>query len=157
MSDKACYWNGWWNGEPAKYRVVLVIVGEEPEDRRLHAETRMNGRKRYLWFVPFVGQERQVVEVVYEGSTFYLDNADGTGLMKVTKGMGSPQVGHSTVYPEEILHEVQDGWWTRYSEELVEQKRQAVLDGWMALDPEGYPKHLEEMKALQQLIDRRAR
>ena len=50
----------WWNGEPAVARRVVVIVADVEFPR--------------YWARPFVGQERDAVEVVYEGQTFYLDD-----------------------------------------------------------------------------------
>lgn len=50
-----------WNGEPCLARQVRVTVADEPE-------------VRLYWARPFVGAERDAVEVRYEGSVFYLDD-----------------------------------------------------------------------------------
>ena len=105
-----------WNGEPCQARRVHVIVADAPE---------FSG----YWARPLVGEERSAVEVVYGGQTFYLDNEadeasaesrvvtlpggrevkiesvagyDGWAWDKVTKGQGSPGLGHRTLTIERI-------------------------------------------------------
>ena len=74
---------GYWNGEPADIRRVRVIVAK-PEVPT-------------WWFADLVGQERVAVEVVYGNQTFYLDDEDGSGWDKVTRGQGSPGLGHRSL------------------------------------------------------------
>lgn len=80
---------GYWNGEPCEVRLVRVIVGPSP--------------KPTWWCADLVGTERKAVEVTYGGQTFYLDNEDGEGLMKVTTGRGSPAYGHSSLPVERVV------------------------------------------------------
>jgi hypothetical protein len=49
------------------------------------------------WARPFVGQVRKAVRVMTDASTFYIDNEDGSGWAKVTKGFGSPSWGHGSL------------------------------------------------------------
>lgn len=73
-----------WNGRPCKARCVRVLVE---------------------------GEERQAVEVWDADQAgdqpFYLDNEDGQGYRKVAYGGGSPAYGHRSLYPAEILGEVE--------------------------------------------------
>lgn len=71
----------YWNCEPCVARKVTVIVGKAPRST--------------WWCAGLEGQSRNAVEVNYHGDLFYLDNEDGSGWNKVTKGRGSPNVGHS--------------------------------------------------------------
>lgn len=73
----------YWNGEPCKATIVQVIVGK--------------AEKPTYWYADLEGTERQAVRVEQEGDVFYLDNQDGSGWMKVTVGMGSPQYGHKSL------------------------------------------------------------
>lgn len=99
-----------WNGEPCPARQVRVIVADDP-------------RFDLYWARPYVGQERDAVEVTYSGSTFYLDDdghapagkeaeflrsrgvepeadAPGQGWAKVTLGRGSWRFGHRSLAVE---------------------------------------------------------
>jgi len=144
------YYPGYWNGEAkAKFRVVVVEVGDEPEESKEHFKKFYPNQKKYLWFAPFIGETRQVVEVVYADETFYLDNADGTGIYKVTKGLGSPHCGHSSLYPAKILHEVPKKYWQETSETVRELVHDEINERWMAIDPTGYTGHRKRMDLMR--------
>jgi hypothetical protein len=74
----------YWNNKPCNARKVTVIVAK--------------AEKPTLWYAAFEGSERQAVEVSDAnqsgGRPFYLDNEDGSGWLKVTKGKGSMMYGH---------------------------------------------------------------
>lgn len=80
-----------WNGEPTPAVCVRVRVGTVP------AAT--------WWCAGIEGTVREAVRVTYAGHTFYLDNEDGSGWAKVTRGGGGPAWPHrslpddSTVVP----------------------------------------------------------
>ncbi|WP_073946497.1 hypothetical protein [Streptomyces kebangsaanensis] len=80
-----------WNGEPCTARRVTAIVIDD-------------GRFPAYWARHLVGTRRNIVEVVYGSSTFYLDDEDGSAWHKVTQGGGSPHWGHSsiTIDPDSI-------------------------------------------------------
>lgn len=78
-----------WNYEPAPARIVRVIVGP--------------CLKETFWHNGLEGTEREAVEVNYYGDKFYLDNEDGSGWMKVTRGRGGPEWGHSSLPVSEVL------------------------------------------------------
>jgi len=148
------YFDGFWNGEKADFRVVTIVVGDQPDDMKSHFQKFHPDKKQYLWFVPFLGEQRQAVEVVYAGQTFYMDNEDGTGLYKVTGGKGSPTCGHATIYPAEILHEVAPDKWIQTSDLAKMVNRNRIDLGWMAIDPIGYSNHRKQMQKIEAAIRR---
>ena len=144
--------NGYWNGLAAKFRIVIAIVGPEPAELKDHIEKSRPGLKRYLWFVPFIGQHRQVVEVIQDGQTFYMDNEDGSGFRKVTEGRGSPQFGHRSFYPAEILSEVCPSEWTKWFPALQDRIQEDVDIAWRQIDREGYNEDKEKLESLKRTI-----
>lgn len=105
-----------WNGEPCEARKVVVVVADNPEAPN-------------YWARPFVGQERNAVEVTYGGATFYLDDEGyestaqerellrrygfaapeqvgypGWGWAKVMAG-GGPGQGHASLRVERVVRE----------------------------------------------------
>jgi hypothetical protein len=79
-----------WNGEPCHARKVRVVIGN-------------HGNFDHPWFLPFVGHERDAVEITYDNRTFYIDDSNGTGWHKVTLGKGSPRWGHSSLDVDQVL------------------------------------------------------
>lgn len=69
--------------EPCEARKVRVVVEDAPEFAS-------------YWARPYIGEERDAVEVTYDGRTFYLDDELGQGWAKVTSG-GSPRTGHKNL------------------------------------------------------------
>ncbi|MBE4790986.1 hypothetical protein [Streptomyces caniscabiei] len=69
-----------WNGEPCLARRVTAIVADSTFFPQ-------------YWARDLVGTHRKAVEVTYGGSTFFLDDEDGSAWAKVTSG-GSPAHGH---------------------------------------------------------------
>jgi hypothetical protein len=72
-----------WNGEPCTARRITAVVAD-------------NEAFPMYWARHLVGTRRNIVEVTYGGSTFYLDDEDGSGWNKVTHG-GSPHWPHSNI------------------------------------------------------------
>lgn len=105
-----------WNGEPCEARIVRVIVAPSPDFPE-------------YWARPYIGTEREAVEITYAGAIFYIDNethklgADelatleefglspvvdygqrsGEGWEKVTTGKGSPTYGHRSLTIERVV------------------------------------------------------
>jgi hypothetical protein len=73
----------YWNGEPCQVRIVNVVVGKAP------APT--------WWCAPLEGTVREAVEVTQHGQTFFLDNVDESGWIKVTTGRGMPNYPHRSL------------------------------------------------------------
>ena len=76
VTDKA-----YWNGQPTKARRVIVKVG--------------TCEKETYWYHGLEGTERKAVEVTHDDYSFFLDDEDGGGWLKVTLGRGGPDYGHS--------------------------------------------------------------
>lgn len=76
----------YWNGEPCKARKISAIVTDDVSFPLYWA------RREDL-----VGERIDLVEVEYSTETFYLDDRDGHGWYKVTRGRGSPRFGHREV------------------------------------------------------------
>jgi hypothetical protein len=77
-----------WNYEPTPARKVRVIVGKS--------------LRPTWWCAELAGQERAAVEVNYYGEKFYLDDEDGSGWNKVTRGRGGPDWGHSSLPDDSV-------------------------------------------------------
>jgi hypothetical protein len=86
MQDYKNFKNETWDGQPIKCRVVTITVADDHQFK-------------YYWARPYVGQQRQVLEVQSAESTFYIDNEGGSGIYKVVGGahMGK---GHRSLKPE---------------------------------------------------------
>lgn len=148
-------WNdGFWNGEPARFRVVDIIVGEEPQEQKEHFAKHYPGQKRYMWFAPFIGKKLQAIEIHYQDETWLIDNSTGSGLHKITLGMGSPKCGHASIYSTNIIGEVEEKDWITPSEELYKKREQETHDYWMAQDPEGYSENLKKLEGLKKIIQK---
>jgi hypothetical protein len=83
----------YWNGLPTIARRGTAVVADAPEFS-------------LYWAYSLVGQRIPVVLVVLDGvnaggGIAYLDNRDGSGWIKVTKGRGSSRVSHGEVAIQE--------------------------------------------------------
>lgn len=82
--------NTYWNGERCEARQVRVIVADSEAP--------------LYWARHLIGQEREAVEVIYNGETFYLDDQESPrGWNKVTGGHGSPAYGHRDLQIERVV------------------------------------------------------
>jgi hypothetical protein len=75
---------GYWNGEPATFIGVTYEVTKS--EGELH------------WQNLHVGSRRQGIQITYQGETWIIDNENGDGYYKVTKGYGSPRCGHKSIF-----------------------------------------------------------
>lgn len=73
----------YWNGQPCKATKVRVVVGK--------------AEKPTYWYAKLEGTVRNAVKIQYENTHFYIDNENGDGWIKVTRGLGSPQYGHGSL------------------------------------------------------------
>jgi hypothetical protein len=76
-----------WDGLPIDCRVVNIIIADEKQFK-------------FYWARPYVGQQRQAIEinVPNEGTKFYIDNADGLGIQKISNG-GHFRLAHRSLTP----------------------------------------------------------
>lgn len=75
-----------WDGVPIDCRIVTVTIADNPA--------------KFYWARAFVGQQRQVMEIQPRpGEFFYIDNADGLAIHKVTNG-GHMQLPHRSITVE---------------------------------------------------------
>lgn len=85
-----------WNYEPCTALRCIVIVGD-------------TGRFPSYWARQYVGNERFAVEIKYNGSTFYIDDEDGSGWDKVTNG-GGPDMPHKSLDVDKVLERLDHTW-----------------------------------------------
>ena len=86
----------YWNNQPCKARIVRVIIAK--------------AERPTFWYASLEGMEREAVEISEANQAgeqpFYLDNADGSGWLKVTKGKGSMMYGHRNLAVERVIADV---------------------------------------------------
>lgn len=123
---------GYWNGEPCEYEVLIVKVGKTTEFKM-------------PWFEPFEGTLRQVVKVKSQGEEFVIDNEDGSGLEKLFNG-GMWTSGHRSITEYSIISQVPP---EKINTSLNRGKQleinKQIDDYWREKDPETFAK-LEKMK-----------
>lgn len=132
------YLDGFWNGEPAKFRGVIYEV-VEPDIKT-------------WWFAQFVGKRRQGIEIEYGNQTWIIDNKHGDGFYKVTKGLGSPRVGHKSTGGATSLYCIPENEINKAVDVQGLKKEKELHDSWMK---ENHPKEHEKSKALKELISRK--
>lgn len=76
---------GYWNGEHATFKGITYEVIES-KTGKLH------------WQNQFIGKRRQGIEISYKNRKFIIDNENGDGYFKVTRGLGSPRCGHKSIF-----------------------------------------------------------
>lgn len=116
----------YWNGEACDARLVRVTVADAPEFR-------------LYWARPYIGTQRDAVEVRFAGAVFYLDDDEhrptgeealflirrgipiqtsppGSGWAKVTLGHGSPQFAHRSleIEPGSVTEREHEHDWQPY-------------------------------------------
>lgn len=164
-SDKTLH-DGFWNGEPAKYRAVMLKVEDQTKEEIAHFKKHHPNRKQYMWFKPYVGGYMEAIEVYYKehgqyGSLdiekdiepFYLANIDGTGLYKVTKGMGSPQCGHMSINGKVTSYIGSDNT-THTTKELRDSVEKEIDNWWIIEGGDDYIKHKKDMDDLTEMINK---
>ncbi len=100
------------------------------------------------WQNAFVGEIRQVVKVHPEGQDeFYIDNEDGSGLLKIERG-GGPDSYSAHVGPFEWLSVVPEKDWIQWNKEKHLKLRQRS-DDWMK---ENHLQVYERMQSMKKTI-----
>lgn len=129
--------NGKWNySENIIYRVVLV---------KLHRVTEPPAH----WQNAFEGQERQAVEITKadESYSFWIDNADGSGLSKVEAGGGPGSMSrHFIPAAFEIIKEIPEAEWQTWAPHIC-KATDAAVEEWQKTN---VPEAWEKIQALKQ-------
>ena len=82
---------GFWNGLETNIKIGTGVVAPAPEFPAYWAEKEgIVGERIDVVWVNLIG-------VNSGGGSMFLDNRDGSGLRKVTEGMGSPMYGHKNL------------------------------------------------------------
>lgn len=123
---------GFWNySEPVEYRFIMVklLPVKEPP---MH------------WQNAFAYEHRQVMEVVHNGKSFYLDNQDGSGRLKILAG-GGPGSMSRHVEAHELIGLVPDGQEVKYDPERrrIEDEK---IEAWQK---KSFPAEYEKVQALK--------
>lgn len=161
-SDETLH-DGFWNGEPAKYRAVMLKVEDQTEEEIAHFKKHFPNRKQYMWFKPYVGAYMEAIEVHYKEhgqkediKPFYLANIDGTGLYKVTKGMGAPDCGHKSINGVVSSYVGSDNT-THTTKELRDGVEKEIDNWWLIEAGDEYMQHKKDMDDLSEMINKARR
>lgn len=127
---------GFWNyTEPVTYRVVLVELFPVKEPP-MH------------WQNAFAGQKRQAVEISYKGKTpFYIDNGDGSGLLKMEERGGPGSMSrHVSEHNFTIVNYfIPEAGWQRWDPEKCKADEETVAT-WQKTH---FPAEFERVEALR--------
>ena len=118
--------NFFWNGEPCKARFLNIEI--------LPTEC-----QNMAWWKPFEGTTRQVIEVKSWGEPFLIDNEDGLGYSKITKGGGSFQHGsrHFDGVNHRVVSDVADSEIIKgFSPDKYEEIKAIENGYWAECEPE---------------------
>lgn len=124
---------GYWNGKPVEYEVVMVEITNKLEGSM-------------PWCKPFIGEKRQAVKVIVPNHRpFYLDNEDGSGYLKVISG-GNPKTAHRSLGdPNELKPVPREHWQTKEDKNTAKNIKDASDAYWKKEDPEGF-KRVEHLR-----------
>lgn len=127
---------GKWDNKPCFYRVVILTV-----DKLAFLDDELKDPVRYPWYIPFVGQQRQAVEVHPDGGdVFYLDNEDGSGLVYIMGGSMLKGPDLRCIYPVHLsVLAVRDKLeWIKYFPALRDRIEEDIDIAWRKIDADGY-------------------
>lgn len=128
---------GFWNyTEPIIYTVILAKI-KKVDDPPLH------------WQNAFVGEERQIVEIMHENDCFYIDNGDGSGLKKIAEGGGFRSY-HASVDNFDLIRELPEDEWQQPDPVKREEDKRKV-EAWQR---ENYPEHFRQLERLMKSFKR---
>lgn len=111
-------YDGFWQGKPIKYSVVLIQV------------TNLLGGIRH-WARGIVGKKRQSVKVSISGlRPFYLDNEDGTGLKTVQSEKLKKPIHRNLGEPKEIKEVSKKDWIKKVDKAATKAIKKESEDYW---------------------------
>lgn len=127
---------GKWNyTEKIEYTVLLVKLLPVSEPK-MH------------WQNAFVNTERQVVLIKPKsGNQFWIDNGDGSGLLKISNG-GGPDSYSAHVSEFEFIRELPESEWQQWNPKLYYSYREQC-ENWQKLN---FPNEYERIKKLREAI-----
>jgi len=152
-TEKIKLYNGFWNGEAAKYRIILGKVAPTPQKITENWKEKNGEKRRFVWYEMFVGKPMEMIEVHYNNIIWYINNSDGKGFNKVTLEMGSPKYGHKGLYCDEIFGDISPDSCKKYSEKKEIKLNKSIDDFFLKKEPFLYPKHQKEFAELLKAID----
>lgn len=123
---------GKWNyTEEIEYTVLLVklLPVEKPP---MH------------WQNAFAGEERQVVKITHGDYSFYIDNEDGSGLHKISRG-GGPDSYSAHIEGFDIIRDLPEQEWNQWDIEKHDEFRKKS-DAWAA---KHFPEEHKKVQALK--------
>lgn len=127
---------GNWNyTEPILYTVVQVLIGEV-DSKPMH------------WQNAFAGELRQAVKISAEnGYTFYIDNEDGSGLLKIQRGGGPDSYSAHLDVHFKVIRELPEIEWQHFDLE----KHKAKINSVDLYQQEKNPIEFERLQSLLQM------
>ena len=128
---------GYWNGEPAQF-VGVVYEVPEPEIKT-------------WWLAMFIGQRRQGIQVNYGSQVFVIDNEHGDGYYKVTRGMGSPRIGHKSTGGAQRLFRIPEDEINKIVDKEALKKEDELHDEFLK---KNHPESYERSKALREMLNK---
>jgi hypothetical protein len=138
------YHDGYWNGESAKFRLILAKIHHQSQPK-MH------------WQNAFVDTTRQVVEIIYGGRRFYIDNFYGLGIHKVTKGLGSPAQSHYAIGAFTFIKEISVSDSEDFNVSFMNID-QGIIDAWQAEHhPEDYKRSQNLKETLRLMREKNSR
>lgn len=129
--------NGFWNGENTATFTACIV------------KPKLNAEKPMYWHNVFAGQERQAIEITYGGETWVIDNENGDGYVKVTKGMGSPSYGHKSYSEYDFVSYIPQEDMLIAISPMTEHLEQQKIDDYQKTN---FPKEFEENKNLLNMV-----
>ena len=149
--NKKKYWNGFWDKQDCKFRVVEAIVAPTPPKIAEMKSEQNKGDRRFEWYEMFVGKQLQMIEISHNNIEWFINNSDGKGLKKVSNMVGLNDFGHKGCYAEKIIGEVLPGKWITYNEGKEMKLNAEVEEYFMKEEPFLYPKHKLYMEELREI------
>lgn len=127
---------GKWNYTEDIEFMVVVVKPKAVAEPKMH------------WQNAFIGEERQAVEVIHNGRSFFIDNKDGSGLRKIERG-GGPDSYHASIEDFEFVKVLPENEWQQWDEKKHDQERW-IAQSWQKAT---YPEEFAKIEALRKSFE----
>lgn len=119
---------------------------EKIEFRVLNTRLRQVTSRESHWQNAFVGEICQIIEVIPPGKdkSFFIDNEDGSGLLKLVKN-GGPDSYHASIGDFDLIEEVPIAY-AKFFDPIKHKERRIKSDLWMK---EHFPELHKKLEALR--------